>query len=414
MGGFAAEHHNAILKLEMEGECRLVCTCDPKIGTFSDRWEDLRFDMRMVKLFNNLRDMLTTCGRDLDLVTIPTPVPLHASMHQACCERGLAVYLEKPPTLDPRELQTMLRAEQQARKLTNVGFNFIIEPHRQMLKQHLVSGRFGAVKEVRVFARWPRGSNYYTRNDWAGKLMLGNQLVLDSCLGNAMAHLVQNGLYWAEAHALDDFGEVTDAQAELYRIHPIQGTDTVFLTAQIADGPVLRVAMTHACMGEAREYEEVICEGATITTKTGSDAENGHYRDFLVTFPDGKTKNARQQNYHHLTENLRAYLQYVRGERERPVTRLVDSRPFVNLNGLAYLAAQHITAVTGDHVQWGQAPGPLNGKVAQLQGFDAIAERFLFSGAFPSQQDAPWAIPGGRATLTDLPQLPEVVARMVG
>ena len=133
MGGFARSHHRAILDLERKGECRLVCTCDPGIGRFADTARDMEFPARGVALFDDYIDMLDQCRDQLDIVTIPTPLPLHADMHRACVERGLAVYLEKPPTLDYVELEDMLRVEAGAAKLTNVGFSNIIEEPRQIL-----------------------------------------------------------------------------------------------------------------------------------------------------------------------------------------------------------------------------------------------------------------------------------------
>jgi predicted dehydrogenase len=412
MGGFAGDHHDAILRLEAQGDCRLVCTCDPQIEAFTERWEALRFEARGVRLFHDYRDMLAAFGDELDLVTIPAPVPLHAPMHRACCKRGLAVYLEKPPTLNYKELESMLRAEKAAPKLTSVGFNYIIEPTRQALKARLVAGDFGAVREVRVFGRWSRGSIYYTRAGWAGRLLLNGKLVLDSCPGNAMAHLVHNGLFWAGIDAQDHWGTVTAERAELYRAHPIQGTDTAFVEATIAQGPVLRVAMTHACIGPSRDYEEIVCDDAVITTRMGSAPEVGPYRDFTIRWADGREETERLSGFRHLDENFRAYFAYLRGERARPVTTLADSRPFVYLNDLAYLAAGYITPVPEDAVRHDRDAN--RGAVVEIADIDAIMERFLQTGAFPSAQGLPWAAPGGAAIPKDLPRLAEVVAAMIG
>ncbi|HOF89243.1 MAG TPA: Gfo/Idh/MocA family oxidoreductase, partial [Armatimonadota bacterium] len=326
MGGFAGEHHDAILRLETRGECRLVCTCDPAMDAFTERWDALRFAERGVRLFRDYRAMLAAFGDELDIVTIPTPVPLHAPMHRAACRRGLAVYLEKPPTLNYAELASMLRAEKLAPKLTNVGFNFIVEPPRRALKARLVAGEFGAVRAVRVFGRWPRGSTYYTRASWAGRLLLDGTLVLDSPMGNAMAHLAHNALYWA-GDAPDAWAPITAERAELYRAHPIQGTDTLFVEAETAHGPIVRLAMTHACMGDARDYEDVVCDNAVLTTSMGWTPAAGQYRDFTIRWTDGREETERLAGFRHLDENFRAYFAYVREERPRPVTTPMGDWP---------------------------------------------------------------------------------------
>ena len=88
MGGFAGAHHNVVRALEIAGECRLICACDPRMDSFVDRCRELDFAARGVKLFHDYERMLDECRGELDVVTIPTPVPLHAPMHRACVERG--------------------------------------------------------------------------------------------------------------------------------------------------------------------------------------------------------------------------------------------------------------------------------------------------------------------------------------
>ena len=101
LGGFAGSHHSAVRGLEAEGKCRLICTCDPNPAAFEQQMRDWDFAGRGVRVFDNYVSMLDGCASELDAVTIATPVPLHSEMHRACVERGLPVYLEKPPTLHP-------------------------------------------------------------------------------------------------------------------------------------------------------------------------------------------------------------------------------------------------------------------------------------------------------------------------
>lgn len=147
LGGFAGAHHDELLELERKGKCRVICTCDPHPEAFADRQAILDFEGRGVRVFDDYRAMLDECAEELDIVSIPAPPNLHAEMHLACVERGIAVYLEKPPTLDFRELETMIQAETRVEKLTNVGFNYAAEESRLSLKRRLLAGEFGQVKE---------------------------------------------------------------------------------------------------------------------------------------------------------------------------------------------------------------------------------------------------------------------------
>ncbi|HEY3377358.1 MAG TPA: Gfo/Idh/MocA family oxidoreductase [Armatimonadota bacterium] len=405
MGGFAALHHDAVWQLEQEGACRLVCTCDPALASFAARQQALQFDGRGVRLFADYQEMLAACGDDLDVVTIPTPVPLHAAMHQAVVERGLAAYLEKPPTLDIAELTRMLAVEDGAKFQTNVGFNYIIEPDRHALKLRLMAGEFGAVQRVSVLGLWPRNDRYYARAAWPGRLMLDGRLVLDSCFGNAMAHFVHNGLFWcglADEWAWSDVREVT---AELYRANAIEGTDTAFIRAVGSNGPELLIGMSHACNGRHYNYERIECEQAVITY-----GDHGERWGVTVHWRDGR-KEQWEAGRATTSENLLGYFAYVRGEEPRPVTRLVDSRPFVVINDLAYIAATQITAIAAPWVAQEVAEdGSVQTFVADMA---AVTERFVATGEFPSVQGIPWAVPGGSARQDDLPQLNAVISRLV-
>jgi predicted dehydrogenase len=177
--------------LEDAGVCRLICTCDPSDDALQAARARWNLDGRGVRVWTDYREMLDVHVGELDVVTIPTPPPLHAEMHRACVERNLACYLEKPPTLDPDELERMITVDAGARKQTQVAFNFIIEEPRQALKRRLLAGEFGALRRASFVGLWPRASDYYARAAWAGRL-LGNdgRLVLDSCIGNALAHHV--------------------------------------------------------------------------------------------------------------------------------------------------------------------------------------------------------------------------------
>ncbi len=403
MGGFAGIHHATIHTLEQAGWCKLVCTCDPNPAAFVERMQGWDFPHRDVNVYDRYDAMLDASIDKLDLVTIPTPVPLHAQMHRACVERGIAAYLEKPPTLDIAELQEMLAVEGSAIRKTNIGFNYIIEEPRQTLKRRLMQGEFGRLRKVLLSGLWPRGRSYYRRANWAGRLLLDGKLVLDSCLGNALAHYVHNMLFWAGQKDLFDWSPVAQVRAELYRAHSIQGTDTLFVEAETSSGVELRIALTHACAGENRHWERVECDDASITYVTDKSYEIRH--------SNGKVETQSVPSVS-LRENLIAYLGYLSGEGlNRPITQLADAQPFVELNDLAYLASGSITTVQDSDLDITQYRDGREEYVT-IRGIDDACLSFLDGGLFPSQQRFAWAHVGGAATPSDLPHLCDVVNAM--
>jgi predicted dehydrogenase len=72
LGGYAGSHHDSVLKLEIQGHARLICTCDPQADAFTAQQAAHEFPRRGVKVFADYRAMLDACGHELDLLVVPT------------------------------------------------------------------------------------------------------------------------------------------------------------------------------------------------------------------------------------------------------------------------------------------------------------------------------------------------------
>ncbi len=402
MGGFAGAHHDAVRELESAGRCRLMCACDPDPSAFAERARKLGFAERGVGFYDNYARMLQTHERELDLVTIPTPVPLHAPMHRACVTRGIPVYLEKPPTLNCQELEDMLLVEATARACTNVGFNFIVEPERQALKRRILDGEFGAVRKVSLLGFAPRPRSYFRRAPWAGRLVMDGRLVLDSCFGNAMAHLVHNALFWPGSGSVLSWAGVERVEAELYRARRIQGFDTVFARAVTTEGPEVLVAMSHSCEPGISFRERITCEKATISYTVA--------QRFRIDWADGRQESGEVGQVH-LIDNLSAYLDYLEGKVDRPLNLLADCRPFVMFNSLLYIAAANIHSIPSESIELSITDGHTD-ETPRIRGLLPACEEFLSRGTFPSAQACAWGRPGGEAAASDVSRLAEVVDRI--
>lgn len=404
MGGFAGAHHLAIARLEDRGLARLLCTCDPQLDLFAMKQREWRFPERQVRVFADYQAMLDACHEQLDLVVVPTPIPLHAEMHAAATAKGLPVYLEKPPTLDYATLERMIAADTRARRRSVVGFNFIIERQRLALKERLLAGEFGAIRGATLTALWPRPASYFTRNAWAGRLLVDDRIVLDSCLGNAMAHFVHNLLFWTGGPDLFSWAQIAAVRAELYRAHAIQSADTFFVEADATDGVTLRFAVSHACAGASSHCEMVLCERAVLRYAVGSHAE--------IRWNDGHVDRTPLEPFDPLLENHQEYFRYLRGESSRPATALVDSRPFVALNDLAHVSSRQITPIPARLVTVTRDDKDQKDylQVADLR--DA-QEQFLVRGLWPGT--AGWGRePGEVVTPADLPRFHDTVRAMAG
>jgi predicted dehydrogenase len=402
MGGFAASHHNTVLRLEERGIVKLVCACDPALANFAAAQEGWRFAQRGVRVFDDYRAMLAACHTDLDYVATPTPIWLHGEMHDAITSFGLSAYVEKPPTLDYAELDRMTAADTRARKASVVGFNFIVEKSRLALKERLLSGEFGAIRGGTLSALWPRPSGYFARNGWSGRLVLGGQIVLDSCFGNAMAHFVHNMLFWTGAPGIFSWAEIAAVRAELYRAHAIEGADTFFVEADLATGCTLRFALSHACAGASTSSETVICEKAILRYSVGGQIE--------VSWKDGRSERISSAPFDALEENHIEYCRYLRGEVDRPATTLGDSRPLVVLNDLAHVSSGTIQPIPAHLVTLARDEKEQKDYLT-VAGLPKVVDNFLSRGIWPGYTG--WRRDNGEVvTPADLNRFHDVVAAM--
>jgi predicted dehydrogenase len=402
MGGFAGSHHQAVARLEERGHAKLICACDPNAAAFTGQQQTWRFAERGVQVFPDYRTMLDACHRGLDLVVVPTPINLHAEMHAAATALGLPVYLEKPPTLDYAELEKMIAADARARKASLVGFNFIIEKLRLSLKERLLAGEFGAVRGATLSALWPRPASYFARNNWAGRLMIDNHAVLDSCFGNAMAHFVHNLLFWTGGPELFSWAQLAAVRAELYRAHAIEGADTFFVETDTTAGVTMRFALSHACAGQSTHCEMVLCDKAVLRYAVGRQIE--------IRWNDGRVENIALEPFDPLVENHLDYFRYLRGESSRPATTLADSRPFVALNDLAHVSSGHIATIPAALVR-GIRDEKEQKDYLDVAGMVSAHENFLVRGLWPSANG--WGrSPGEVTTTADLPRFHDIVRAM--
>ncbi|HZZ21005.1 MAG TPA: Gfo/Idh/MocA family oxidoreductase [Opitutaceae bacterium] len=402
MGGFAGSHHTTVARLEEKGILKLVCTCDPDPAAFTEAQKAWKFAQRGVKVFSDYRSMLDACHGELDYVATPTPIQLHAVMHEAITARGISAYVEKPPSLDYAELDRMIVADTRARKPSLVGFNFIVEKSRLALKERLLSGEFGAIRGGTLSAMWPRPSGYFSRNGWCGRLLVDGHMVLDSCFGNAMAHFVHNMLFWTGSPGIYSWASIAAVRAELYRAHPIEGADTFFVEADLATGCTLRFALSHACSGASASSETVICEKAILRYAVGGQVE--------VSWKDGRTERINTEPFDALEENHVEYCRFMRGEVARPATTLADSRPLVVLNDLAYISSgnilpipTHLVSIVRDEKE--------QKDYLSVNGMAKTVDNFLSRGIWPGY--AGWRRDNGEVvTSADLPRFPGIVQSM--
>ncbi len=245
MGGYAAHHRSAVSRAVEGGRAEYVAQVAPPIDhePFADELQSLRDSGTAI--YDSLRELLAARRGELDLVCVPTGIPLHRVMTTTILEAGCNVLVEKPAAGCIQDVDAMIRARDAAGRQAMVGFQHLYRPATHRLKAELLSGRFGRVHRLRGFGCWPRPASYYERNAWAGELAAGDTWVLDGPHNNALAHSVNFMCFVAGSTAEASVRPVS-IRAELYRAKPIRTADTVALQTQTAEGVEIFFAASHS------------------------------------------------------------------------------------------------------------------------------------------------------------------------
>lgn len=403
IGGFGHSHHGVFKALEAEGKARVAATCDPALDRLGNVCGQLQFADRGVQTYTSFDDMLAAQGGRLDLGIIATPHQFHAEMHEQFVRRKIACYVEKPPTLDLDEFQRMLAVEKHADRATNVGFRFVHDASRIALKERILRGEFGALKRIAFLGLAQRPPAYFQRNGWAGRLIYGDKLLLDSCLGNAMAHFINSLLFLAGIDHLRQWARPQDMASELYRANSIEGTDTIFASGHLKNGVDFRFAATHAYADPLAVTEEILVfDNAVVTIR---DIGSG-----TIERPGSKTESFTLAKPT-LHDAMCDYLDFFEGRSPNPPQTLEDSRGFVETNALFYLAA-------GEKIHGVPSAASLRDPETGALGIPDIAEaarEFLADSVFPSQSGRhSWSHRGGSADASQLDSLPRVIRKLKG
>jgi predicted dehydrogenase len=348
MSGYAAAHHEALLKLEEKRQVRVVATCDPARDALASRHPHWRLRERGVYLLSDYKALIEAAGRFLDVLVVPGSEPERRNIYRAAHAAGIPVYFDKMPTLDHRELDAMAALERTATKASNVGFNFVAAPLRASLKSRLLAGEFGRLREVRLQAIWSRPTVYFSRHERAGRLLRGGEFVLDSCLGHEFGHFVQNALRWAQADESQNSPTLASLRAELYRAHWIESYDTVCLETRTTSGVTLRMALSLAHAGACANTEFVVCENATVELTPGQGAK--------INWHGGRIESLSAEPEDPLVQNHSAYARYLRGETIAPPSALDACRALVLLTNLAFVSSEVITPIVPERVQLTRDP----------------------------------------------------------
>ncbi len=251
-------------------------------------------------IYSDYTEMLRQERGRCELCIIPTGIPWHCPMTVAALEAGYHVYVEKPAAALLGDVDTMIAARDRAGKHVYVGFQDLFMDITRTVKQRILDGEIGELKEVRVSASWPRPYTYYQRNDWAGKIRIGATSIYDSPANNAFSHYLMAAFYFAGTE-IDGIAEYESFEAELFRVQSIESFDTIstrirtksgvniLYTVSLSGGEVLGPYMNfYGSRGSIRwridsgyRFEKT---GEFLETRAPEAVREDAYRKVLATF----------------------------------------------------------------------------------------------------------------------------------
>ncbi len=216
--------------------------------------------------------LLTAQGGTLDLICLPVGIEAHRPMTCKFLAAGINVLLEKPAAGSIDDVLAMIEAEKQsAGRFVAVGFHNMYGRDIHAIKQTILSGRYGALKNISFQGAWARNDRYYSRNSWVGRRrMADGTAIFDSPVNNAFAHYLNIALFCSGT----DFQTTAHAcamQAELVRTRDIETFDTCGIRVVTADDVSIQVLMTHACAADYEPHLRFDLENARIHWNTNTN-----------------------------------------------------------------------------------------------------------------------------------------------
>jgi len=116
---------------------RIVAVCDID----RERADRVAAEFNVPQVFTDHRKMLRMDG--LDAVSVGTPNYLHAPQTIDCLRAGKHVLVEKPPAMNVKEAEAMLRAAKKARRILMIAFSSRYGGEAQVAKRFAEAGDLG-------------------------------------------------------------------------------------------------------------------------------------------------------------------------------------------------------------------------------------------------------------------------------
>jgi predicted dehydrogenase len=279
---FAKSYLDNIRELESENLLKLTAVVAQDELKNCDEIRKLRREG--ITVYDSYENLLKEAKNCVDIIGLPVSIPTHAEMAIKGMKAGYNILLEKPPAPTVQEVDAMIKTEKETGRFCSIGFQYIHSHTIRKIKQYIIKGKLGEIKEIAAKGFWPRYKSYYDRNSWAGESVSMGQLVLDGPMHNAFAHYLNNMIFIA-GDSMNSSAELKRVRAELYRGHSyISSDDNSCLEAETAAGTKIYFYVTHISEAEIDPVMEIVGTKGKITWKKNEETKielnNGEVIEF--------------------------------------------------------------------------------------------------------------------------------------
>lgn len=383
VSGFAGVYYEDLVRRAAAGGIALVAATVINEDEEPGKCDGLR--RAGCRIYRRYEDMLEAERGRIDLCIIPTGIHLHATMTLAAIQAGWNVLLEKPAAATVAEVEQMKAAEARSGRFVAVAYQHMYTPETMQLKRALCEGIVGDIQAIKCMGLWPRSSDYYARNDWAGRIRVKGRWVFDAPFNNALAHWLNLMLFFAGDDVLRA-GTPLSVEAELYRARPIESCDTACFRIGTAQGAALYFWVGHSCPRDVGPILEVRGT-AGVMRWSASQITHRDDRGERVFAACSDTPALRR----HLMDSL---LKRLRGERVFTCDLEMAGRQTLVSNTVFEVAPIH----TIDAACLG--PSPERPGETCIQGIERDCLRAFEEEKLWSELPAAWARPASRGLIT--------------
>ncbi len=387
LGGYGLAHIEAVRWLASQGLGRLSGVVALAIDRNQRPALVEQLLGEQVVLYESTEQFLAGASSTADVLTVPIGINMHVPVSVAAMKAGLHIYCEKPVAATVEEVDRLIDAEKETGKRVAIGFQHIYSNAIQQLKARICDGRLGKVQSLTLMCGWPRSHQYYTRNEWTGRLRSHGDWILDTPANNAHAHYVMNALYLCSGKQNESAPPV-EIQSELYRAHKIESADTVQMRFQTNEGASVFITLTHVNEKELGPSMDIECERGSASWRS----DNG---STLVRYADGATEefdNRIHDKWRY--EGFRELVHAIQEGRSPLCTPELARPQTVTINAM-HQCSPHIVTIPDEFIteveDWEMYPPNTKGTVRRVPGMNERLTQAFEQKRFFSELGLPWA-----------------------